>query len=221
MANDDRAAGFVQRSGEIRGWGYRVICGLDEVGRGAMAGPVAAGAVALSGSLFLPQVDDSKRLSPRQRRRLAPLIFRGALAAHVGYASAREIDRLGIVRATQIAMLRALEGLSVRPDHLVLDAFSLPDAGYPQIATVRADSLYEEVAAASIIAKVSRDALMERIAPSFPAYGWAENKGYGSREHRLAIAAYGPTPWHRLSFLHDLGPERAPDSEPRHTDASA
>lgn len=221
MESSERIAGFLSRSGEIRGWGYRVICGLDEVGRGAMAGPVAAGAVALTGTLTLPEVDDSKRLSPTKRRRLARLIFRGALAAHVGYASAREIDRLGIVRATQIAMLRALEGLSLRPDHLVLDAFSLPGAGCPQIATVRADSLYEEVAAASIIAKVSRDALMERIASSFPAYGWAENKGYGSIEHRLAIRTYGPTPWHRLSFLHDSRAEGAPDSDPRHSDASA
>lgn len=204
MTDDTRQELFARRSAEIRDWGHRVICGLDEVGRGALAGPVAAGAVALSGPLLIDGIDDSKRLTARERRRLAPLIHRQALAAHVGYAAAREIDRLGIVPATRLAMLRALQGLGIVPDHLVLDAFVLPEADIPQLATVRADRLYQEVAAASIIAKVERDALMQRISTAYPDYGWAENKGYGSRAHLRAIGRFGLTSWHRKSFCREL-----------------
>lgn len=212
MRTDGRLEMFRAHSAEIRRWGHCLICGVDEVGRGALAGPVAAGAVVLRDTLDIGEIDDSKRLTAQQRRRLAPLIRARAVAAHVGYASAREIDRLGIARATRLAMLRAIEGLAVAPDHLVLDAFALPAAGVPQIATAHADSLYEEVAAASIVAKVERDALMERISAMHPAYGWAENRGYGARAHLQAIARLGLTPWHRRSFCGQFLQEAAGDA---------
>jgi ribonuclease HII len=193
-----------ERSAELRRWGYRLLCGIDEVGRGALAGPVAAGAVVLDRELTVPGVDDSKRLTPLQRRRLAPLIRESAVAAAVGYATPREIDRLGIVEATRRAMHRALGRLGVQPDHLILDAFRLPGTNLPQIARPKGDHLYAEVAAASILAKVERDALMERIAIEYPAYGWQRNKGYGASEHVAAIVNCGLTPWHRRSFCKNM-----------------
>ncbi len=198
-----------ERSRDLRRWGYRLLCGIDEVGRGALAGPVAAGAVVLDRELEVPGVDDSKRLTPLQRRRLAPLIRASAVAAAVGYATPREIDRMGIVEATRQAMHRALRRLGVRPDHLILDAFPLPGTDLPQIARPKGDHLYAEVAAASILAKVERDALMERIALEFPAYGWRSNKGYGAADHLAAIASRGLTPWHRRSFCKNLAERTA------------
>lgn len=215
MANEERMEAFWARSAEIRGWGHCLICGVDEVGRGALAGPVAAGAVVLRGTLGLDEIDDSKRLTASQRRRLAPLIRRRAVAAHVGYASAREIDLLGVARATRLAMLRAIRGLAVAPDHLVLDAFALPGVDLLQLATAHADGLYEEVAAASIVAKVERDVLMERIAALYPAYGWEANRGYGVQAHLRAIARFGLTPWHRASFCGQIRPQVVGDAHVR------
>lgn len=209
MHPDDLLRQHAARSAEIRSWGYRVLCGIDEVGRGALAGPVAAGAVALTQDLGIPGVDDSKRLTARERARLAPQIRGRAAACAVGYAAPREIDRLGIVGATRLAMHRALQRLGVRPDHLLLDAFPLPDADLPQIARPKGDQLYAEVAAASILAKVERDALMQRIALEYPEYGWERNKGYGAREHVAAIAREGLTPWHRRSFCDHLAARTA------------
>ncbi len=204
MASRERLPGAALRSEELRAWGYRLLCGLDEVGRGALAGPVAAGAVVLGEGLALEELDDSKLLSPRQRKRLAPQIRALAAASAVGYAQAREIDRLGIVRATGLAMRRALRALGVTPDHLLLDAFPLPGVDLPQVARDKGDRLFQEIAAASIIAKVERDALMERIASAFPAYDWDRNKGYGSPGHLQAIASHGLTPWHRRSFCRGI-----------------
>jgi len=200
MTSRERLQGAVLRSEELRAWGYRLLCGLDEVGRGALAGPVAAGAVVLRGPLDLADLDDSKRLTPLQRRRLAPQIRAMAVASSVGYAQAREIDRLGIVQATALAMRRALAGLSLAPDHLLLDAFPLSGVDLPQIARDKGDRLFQEVAAASVIAKVDRDALMERISAAYPEYGWRSNKGYGAPGHIEAIRRCGLTPWHRRSF---------------------
>ncbi len=209
MRPEERLALQTARSAELRAWGYHLLCGVDEVGRGALAGPVAAGAVVLREPLDILGVDDSKRLTPLQRRRLAPRIRARAVAVAVGYAAPREIDRIGIVRATQRAMRRALGRLGVRPDHLLVDAFALPDSDLPQIAIAKGDRLYAEIAAASIVAKVERDALMQRIAQEWPWYGWERNKGYGAGEHLAAIAAHGLSPWHRRSFCRELGAERA------------
>ena len=200
MPSRERLRGAVARSEELRRWGYELLCGLDEVGRGALAGPVAAGAVVLRAPLPLMDLDDSKLLSPRQRERLAPQIRALAAASAVGYAQAREIDRLGIVEATALAMRRALAALGLRPDHLVLDAFPLAGVDLPQIARDKGDRLFQEIAAASVIAKVERDALMERIGASYPAYGWQSNKGYGAPGHLQAIERYGLSPWHRRTF---------------------
>ena len=204
MPSRVRLSGAVQRSGELRAWGYTLLCGLDEVGRGALAGPVAAGAVVLKVPLDLPDLDDSKRLTPLQRRRLAPQIRALAAASSVGYAQAREIDRFGIVQATALAMRRALAGLGLTPDHLLLDAFPLAGVDLPQIARDKGDRLFQEVAAASVIAKVERDALMERISAAYPEYGWHSNKGYGAAGHIEAIGRLGLTPWHRRSFCRGL-----------------
>jgi len=205
MTSRVRLDGAELRSAELRRWGFRLLCGLDEVGRGALAGPVAAGAVVLAEPLDLPGLDDSKLLTPQQRRRLAPQIHAAAAAAAVGYAQAREVDRLGIVEATRLAMRRALAQLGVQPDHLLLDAFALPSADVPQLARDKGDRLYQEIAAASVIAKVARDALMERLSAAYPQYGWRQNKGYGAPQHIAAIEEFGLSPWHRASFCRGLG----------------
>lgn len=192
---------------ESRFWnhGYRAVAGLDEAGRGAWAGPVHAGAV-----IFAPQetnwealegVRDSKTLSPAQREAALAAIQATALAWSVGWASAAEIDALGIVPATQLAMYRALAALAVAPEALLIDALRLPESALPQHSFPFADALSLSVAAAGIVAKVSRDRWMcEQAETNFAGYGFAQHKGYGTRQHRLALAALGPCPLHRRSF---------------------
>ncbi len=188
--------------------GLRRVAGVDEVGRGALAGPVVAAAVILPPQLdpeVLAGVRDCKQLSPRQRAYWAERIYRVALAVGIGSASAAEIDRLNIRRATLLAMQRALAQVG-EVEHVLLDGLPLAELGSRQTALVKGDQLSLSIAAASIVAKVWRDALMQSWDSQYPGYGWRTNVGYGTREHRLALQQLGPSPQHRRSFapLQDL-----------------
>jgi len=189
---------YERRAGEL---GYSRIAGIDEVGRGPLAGPVVAAAVILPENADLPGIDDSKKLSPRQRLRLFDLIRRQAKA--IGFASVCQqvIDRVNIYQATLMAMYQAVAYLDPPPDYLLIDAMKLPKLKYPQIPIIKGDSASISIAAASIIAKVVRDQLMEKLDEVYPQYGFAQHKGYGTLAHRQAIAQYGISPLHRRSFV--------------------
>ena len=187
---------------ERRFWrrGIPHVAGVDEVGRGPIAGPVVAAAVVLVEGVGIEGAADSKVLAPGRRRDLAEEIRARAAAVSVGAASAREVDRVNILRATARAMRRALERLSVRPDHVVVDGPPMRDLGWRHEAVVRGDALVHSVACASIVAKVCRDRLMTRLADRYPGYGWERNVGYATRDHRRAVRANGLTPHHRITF---------------------
>jgi ribonuclease HII len=180
--------------------GYRTIAGVDEAGRGALAGPVYAAAVVVEAGTLVPGVDDSKQLSPAAREQLAAAIRRAHPVSAVAAASASEIDRVNVLEATRLAMRRAVEQLSVAPELVVIDAVRLPGLGGLQLSVVRGDQISYAVACASILAKVERDRLMVGLGRRFPQYAFASNKGYGAPEHRRALASFGPSPVHRLTF---------------------
>ena len=184
--------------------GLRWVAGLDEAGRGPWAGPVTAAAVVLPAGdqclRSLAGVDDSKRLTPRRREELLPAIQDTALAWGVGAADAGEIDRLGIVPATRLAMERALAALGLAPQALLIDALRLPGVAIPQLAIIHGDSLSLSIAAASVLAKVTRDRLMVAMDEQYPGYGFARHKGYGTRAHAESLALLGVCPLHRRSF---------------------
>lgn len=188
--------------------GVRLIAGVDEVGRGAWAGPVAAAAVILPRTAYedrqlLWGLTDSKKLSAAERLRWSTRIRATAVAVRVAFISPCRIDQLGIGVASSAAMVRALDALPIPPDHVIVDAFPLPDQcryAERQDAIVRADATCLAVAAASICAKVARDALMVRLSRHHPAYGFDQHKGYGTVAHRQALAREGPSPLHRSSF---------------------
>lgn len=185
--------------------GHRLVAGLDEVGRGALAGPVAAAAVILDPladhSLLIDAgVRDSKKLAPARRSMLRDLICSQALGCAVGFVPPGEIDRVGIAAATRQAMMVALQQLPVPPNALLIDYLRLPEAGLPQQAIVHGDCLSLSVAAASIVAKVARDQLLTNCDQEFPGYGLSRNKGYGTAAHVAALAALGPCRLHRLTF---------------------
>ena len=183
--------------------GYSYVAGIDEVGRGPLAGPVMAGVVILpprpQGS-WLDGIRDSKVMTAAQRERSYEAILGNAWASATGEASAEEIDEIGIVPATSLAMRRALDSLALMPQYLLIDAFPLPDVDIPQKAIVKGDALSLSIAAASIVAKVTRDRIMEEFDRDYPQYGFASHKGYGSAEHIRKIGALGPCPVHRYSF---------------------
>lgn len=175
--------------------------GLDEAGRGCLAGPVVAAAVILPKKYTHSLLTDSKQLSRAQRESLREEILRDALAWAVGEASCAEIDRLNVLNATFLAMHRAVDGLALRPEHLLVDGNRFKS--YPLIphtCLVRGDAQYLAIAAASVLAKTHRDALMHNLAGEFPAYDWASNVGYPAPRHRQALSEHGPTPHHRQSF---------------------
>ena len=180
--------------------GLEHVAGVDEAGRGPLAGPVLAAAVVLPRGLFIDGVDDSKRLRASVREELARKIREQALACAIGAASSREVDRLNILQATHLAMRRALDRLSLIPDHVIVDGLPVPALGEAQAAVVEGDRRVHSVACASILAKVTRDRLMARLSLRYPGYGWERNSGYGTPEHREALARLGPTPHHRRSF---------------------
>jgi ribonuclease HII len=185
--------------------GHKRVAGLDEVGRGAWAGPVVAAAVILPSDgtdlrTVLRGVNDSKRLTPRMREALVPRIIEAAVAVGIGMASAQFIDARGIVQATRQAMALALRELPDPPQALLIDALILPDIALPQHGIVKGDSRVLSIAAASIVAKVFRDQLMRNEELYFPGYGFARHKGYGTAQHRAALSVLGPSPIHRLTF---------------------
>lgn len=185
---------------ELRRRGYARVAGVDEVGRGCLAGPVVAAAVVLPPGCVILGVDDSKRLDPEARTRLDAIIRREAVAWGIGLVSAAEIDTRDILRASLEAMRIAVAALSPRPDALVLDAVSVPGLALPQLPVIHGDALSASVAAASIVAKVHRDRLLDQIASRYPAYGFENHKGYATAEHCEALRAWGPCPEHRLSY---------------------
>lgn len=188
---------FEQRA---RARGYRAVAGVDEAGRGPLAGPVLAAAVILPPTFDLPGLDDSKKLTARRREALFEPIRRQALAFGIGHASAAEIDRLNILQATLLAMQRAIARLSPAADYLLVDGITPVPLALPQLTIKKGDSRSLSVAAASVLAKVARDRLMATYHRRYPAYGFAGHKGYGSVAHRHAIAELGPCPIHRRSF---------------------
>jgi len=179
----------------------RVICGVDEAGRGPLAGPVCAAAVILPAHLELPGLTDSKKLTDKKRRELFPLIQEQAIAYGIGFATEQEIDEINILQATFLAMQRALDQLSVRSDLALIDGNREKDFGLPVKTVVKGDSLSANIAAASILAKVTRDNLMVEMAEKYPQYGFEIHKGYGTKAHYAALREFGASPIHRMSFL--------------------
>ena len=181
--------------------GLHPICGVDEAGRGPLAGPVCAAAVILPEHLQIPGLTDSKKLTDKKRRELFPIIQEQAVAYGIGLASEQEIDEINILQATFLAMGRALEQLSVRPEIALIDGNRETDFGLPVKTVVKGDSLSANIAAASVLAKVTRDNLMLELAQQYPEYGFDIHKGYGTKAHYEALRTYGPCPIHRRSFL--------------------
>jgi ribonuclease HII len=181
--------------------GIRMVAGIDEVGRGPLAGPVVAAAVVMPPDCEVCGADDSKVLTAERREALLVEITAAAVAIGIGAASCREIDRINIRRATALAMERALRRLGSPPEHILVDGLPVPELGLEwQTAVVDGDALVHSIACASIVAKVCRDGLMRRLAARYPHYGWERNKGYSTAEHRDALHRHGPTPHHRQSF---------------------
>ncbi|MCI6936739.1 MAG: ribonuclease HII [Clostridiales bacterium] len=180
--------------------GLHLICGVDEAGRGPLAGPVCAAAVVLPEHLQIPGLTDSKKLTDKKRRELFPIIQEQAVAYGIGLASEQEIDEINILQATFLAMGRALEQLSVRPEIALIDGNRETDFGLPVKTVVKGDSLSANIAAASVLAKVTRDNLMLELAQQYPEYGFDIHKGYGTKAHYEALRKYGPCPIHRRSF---------------------
>ncbi len=184
----------------LRGRGYHCVAGVDEVGRGALAGPVVAGAVILAENGDYGGIRDSKTLTAHTRERLATRLYRDAAGIGLGSVQESEIDTINILQATYKAMRQAIANLPVPPDMVLVDGFWLADLPAPCIGIIKGDSLSYSIAAASIVAKVNRDALLSRLAAEYPEYGFDRNKGYGTASHLQAIARHGPCPYHRKSF---------------------
>ena len=177
------------------------ICGIDEVGRGPLAGPVVAGAVILPKDCKILYINDSKKLSAKKREELYDVIMEQAVAVGIGMASPQRIDEINILQATYEAMREAIQKLSVKPDILLNDAVTIPQVDIKQVPIIKGDAKSISIGAASIVAKVTRDRLMEEYAKVLPEYDFASNKGYGSAAHIAALKQYGPSPIHRSSFI--------------------
>ena len=181
---------------------HQAICGIDEVGRGPFAGPVVAGAVILPKNHPILYLNDSKKLSEKKREELYEVILKEAVATGIGMASPARIDEINILQATYEAMRMAISNLSVQPDLLLNDAVTIPEIEIMQIPIIKGDAKSVSIAAASILAKVTRDRLMVEYEKVFPGYDFASNKGYGTKAHIEGLKKLGPTPIHRMSFIH-------------------
>lgn len=181
--------------------GITTICGIDEAGRGPLAGPVCAAAVILPSHLEIPGLNDSKKLTDKRRRELMPIIKEQAIAYGIAFATHEEIDQINILQATFLAMQRALDQLEVKPELALIDGNREKDFGVPVKTVVKGDSLSANIAAASILAKVTRDIWMEEVAEEYPEFGFEIHKGYGTKAHYAALTEHGATPIHRMTFL--------------------
>ncbi len=186
---------------ELFSKGYSIICGVDEAGRGPLAGPVCAAAVILPAGMEIPGLNDSKKLTDKRRRELFPIIQEKALAYGIGLADHQEIDEINILQATFLAMERAISQLSIRPDLALIDGNKAKDFGLPVQTVVKGDSLSASIAAASILAKVTRDDIMLEMANKYPGYGFEVHKGYGTKAHYEKLTSQGPSEIHRMTFL--------------------
>ena len=183
---------------------FELICGVDEAGRGPLAGPVCAAAVILPKGLVIPGLNDSKKLSDKRRRELFPIIQQEAVSFGIAFASQEEIDEINILQATFLAMRRAMEQLNPQPEFALIDGNRETDFGLPVHTIVKGDSLSANIAAASVLAKVTRDNWMMEAAEKYPGYGFEIHKGYGTKAHYAALEKLGPCPIHRRSFLKKL-----------------
>ena len=188
---------------EERAWknGFEAVCGVDEAGRGPVAGPVCAAAVILPPGLEIPGLNDSKKLTDKKRRELYDVITAQAVSYGIAFASEQEIDEINILQATFLAMERAIQKLSPQPELALIDGNRAKDIGLPVRTNVKGDSLSASIAAASILAKVTRERLMEEYDAQYPQYGFAVHKGYGTKRHYEALREFGPSPIHRKTFL--------------------
>jgi ribonuclease HII len=180
------------------------ICGIDEAGRGPLAGPVVAGAVVLPKDCRILYVNDSKKLSEKKRSELFEIIKREAVSVGVGIVSPQRIDEINILQATYEAMREAINNLNVKPDILLNDAVTIPGVDIAQVPIIKGDAKSLSIASASIIAKVTRDSIMMKYDEEYPEYGFAKHKGYGTKQHTQAILEFGPCPIHRRSFIKKL-----------------
>ena len=187
--------------------GYQHICGVDEAGRGPLAGPVCAAAVILPEHIIIEGVNDSKKLSEKKREALFDVIRETAVAYCVAYASVDEIEEMNILNATMLAMKRAVEGLKVHADYAMIDGNKLPELSIDAECIIKGDARSMSIASASILAKVSRDRLMYEYAKEYPQYAFDKHKGYGTKIHKAALLEYGPCPYHRMSFLRKILPK--------------
>lgn len=181
--------------------GFRAVCGIDEAGRGPLAGPVYAAAVILPPDCVIEGLNDSKKLTEARREQLFDVILEKAVACGIGCADEKEIDTLNILQATYLAMRRAVEALPVPCDYAMVDGNRMPPLDVPGETIVKGDAKSASIAAASVLAKVSRDRVMRQYHEQYPAYGFDGHKGYGTRAHYAALEAYGPCPIHRMTFL--------------------
>ena len=181
--------------------GVKIICGVDEAGRGPLAGPVCAAAVILPPNAEIPGLNDSKKLSDKKRRELYPIIKEQAIAYGIAFADHKEIDQINILQATYLAMERAINQLSVKPDLALIDGNRAKDFGVEVQTVVHGDSLSASIAAASVLAKVTRDDYMLQMAQEYPGYDFEIHKGYGTKAHYAALTQMGPSPIHRMTFL--------------------
>jgi ribonuclease HII len=180
---------------------FKLVAGIDEVGRGPLAGPVYTAAVILDPAKDILGIKDSKKLEEAQRDQLSAEIIDKCIAYSIGIATEEEIDSMNILNATKLAMQRAVEGLSIKPDYLLIDALNLESVSIPQLAIIKGDDLSVSIGAASIVAKVARDSYMKELATVYPEYSFEKNKGYGTKDHIDAIKKYGITKIHRKSFV--------------------
>ena len=185
----------------LRGEGLRLICGVDEAGRGPLCGPVCAAAVILPEDFRPDGLDDSKKLTEKKREALFPIICENAVAYGIAFADEKEIDELNILQATYLAMNRAIEQLSPCPELCLIDGNRKEGIRFPARTVVGGDAKCACIAAASVLAKVSRDRFMLEMDAKYPQYGFAAHKGYGTKAHYAALREYGPSPIHRMSFL--------------------
>ncbi len=186
---------------EYKEKGYNVICGVDEAGRGPLAGPVTAAAVILPEGYEIPGLNDSKQLTDKKRRELYPIIKEEAVAYGIAFVDEKAIDEVNILNATFMAMKQAIEQLSVKPELALIDGNRVTDFGVEAVSVVKGDAKVASIAAASILAKVARDDYMEAMDVEYPEYGFAVHKGYGTKRHYAAIAEHGMSPIHRRTFL--------------------